>query len=60
MAVKLIHEGRFGHMVSYQSYHVGSVPIAEAVAKTKTVEPNGEIVQAARAIGISFGDQRPD
>ena len=55
-AVKLIEEGQFGHMVSYQSYSVGSVPINEAVEKVRRVEPDGEIVATARAVGISFGD----
>ena len=56
MAVKLIEEGKFGQMVSYQAYHVDSVPIEEAVNKLKLVDPEGEIVGAARAVGISFGD----
>lgn len=56
MAVKLAEEGQFGRMVSYQSYHVGSVPIEEAVNKLRVVNPEGEVVQAARAIGITFGD----
>ncbi len=55
-AVKLIEEGKFGHMVSYQSYHVDSVPIIEAVEKPRLVEPNSEIVQTARSVGICFGD----
>lgn len=56
MAAKLAAEGRFGRMVSYQSYHVDSVPIEEAVNKLRLVEPNSELVQAARAVGISLGD----
>jgi len=56
-AVKLVEEGKFGHMVSYQSYHVGSVPIGEAVKKPRLVEANSEIVETARAIGICFGDR---
>lgn len=56
-AVGLIQEGKFGHMVSYQSYHVDSVPISDAVEKPRLVEPNGEIVETARALGISFGDK---
>tara|TARA_B100000809_G_scaffold80773_1_gene79055 strand:- start:332 stop:502 length:171 start_codon:yes stop_codon:yes gene_type:complete len=56
MAVKLAAEGRFGQMVSYQSYHVDSVPIEEAVHKLRLVNPDGEVMQAARAIGINFGD----
>ncbi len=55
-AVDLIREGLFGHMVSYQSYHVGSVPIREAVEKLRVVPPEGEVVKAAEAIGISFGN----
>lgn len=55
-AVKLIEEKRFGRMVSYQQYHVGSVLIEDAVRKLKLVDPEGEIVAAARAVGISFGD----
>ncbi len=56
-AVDLIREGKFGQMVSYQSYHVGSVPINEAVDKLRLVEPDGEVVAAARAVGTSFGDE---
>ncbi len=55
-AVDLIHEGAFGQMVSYQQYHVGSVPIKEAVNELRLVEADGEVVNAARATGVSFGD----
>lgn len=55
MAVKLASEGQFGQMVSYQAYHVGSVSIKEAVHKIRAVDPDGEMVSAAKAIGISFG-----
>ncbi|BCX50360.1 ATP-dependent 6-phosphofructokinase [Haloferula helveola] len=56
MAVKLAEEGRFGRMVSYQAYHVDSVPIEEAVNQLRVVEPDGEMVQAAKAVGISLGE----
>ena len=55
-AVQLIVDGDFGKMVSYQQYHVGAVPIQDAVMKLRTVSKDSEIVQAARAIGVSFGD----
>jgi 6-phosphofructokinase 1 len=55
-AVKLAEEGGFGRMVSYQSYHVDSVPIEEAVHQLRTVDPTGEMVQVARSIGICLGD----
>ncbi len=56
MAVKLANEGKFGHMVSYQAYHVDSVPIEMAVNKLRLVEPQSELVLAAKAVGICFGD----
>ena len=55
-AVKLAQQGKFGHMVSYQAYHVGSVTIEEAVNKLNLVDPNGEVVHAAKAVGICMGD----
>ncbi|MES2440929.1 MAG: ATP-dependent 6-phosphofructokinase [Verrucomicrobiota bacterium] len=56
MAVKLAAEGAFGRMVSYQSYHVDSVEIEEAVHQLRLVEPESELVQAAKAVGICLGD----
>jgi 6-phosphofructokinase 1 len=55
-AVQLANEGHFGAMVSYQNYQVRQVPIAEAVNRLKLVPPNGEMVQTARDVDISFGD----
>lgn len=56
MAVKLAEEGAFGRMVSYQAYHVDSVPIEEAVHQLRLVEPDSELVLAAKAVGICLGD----
>ena len=55
-AVRLINEGHFGSMVSYQNYQVRHVPIADAVNRLRLVPPNGEMVQTARDVEISFGD----
>jgi len=55
-AVQLIEEGKFGYMVSYQNYLTQEVPIRDAVHRLRTVNPNSQMVQAARALGISFGD----
>ena len=55
-AVDLIEKGTFGHMVSYDAYKVGSVPIEEAVHQLRLVDPEGEMVDTARALGICFGD----
>ena len=55
-AVKLIHEKHFGSMVSYQNYQVRHVPIADAVNRLRLVPVDGEMVQTARDVEISFGD----
>lgn len=55
-AVELISKKKFGHMVSYQNYEIGGVPIAQAVARIRTVPPKGQFVQTAREVGICFGD----
>ena len=56
MAVKLAAEGGFGRMVSYQAYRVDSVSIEEAVHQLRLVEPDSELVLAAKAVGICLGD----
>lgn len=56
MAVKLAEQKAFGRMVSYQAYHVDSVPIEEAVNQLRLVNPDGEVVRAAKAVGICMGD----
>ncbi|MDB9741822.1 6-phosphofructokinase [Akkermansiaceae bacterium] len=55
-AIELVERAEFGKMVSYQSYHVGSVFITEAINQLRLVEPDGEVIQTARAIGICLGD----
>jgi 6-phosphofructokinase 1 len=54
-AVRLIIERKFGHMVTYQPPDMLSVPIIDAI-KLATVNTSCSAVQAARALGISFGD----
>ena len=55
-AVQLIAGGKFGRMVAFQPPDTASVKISDAVGRLRTVPPGGEIVQTARALGISFGD----
>ncbi len=59
-AVRLIKEERFGEMICSQPPEMTSVPIMEAVNVLRQVDPNGPAVQAARALGISFGDRPAD
>ena len=56
MAVKLCKEKQFGRMVSYQAYHVDSVPIEEAVNQLRLVDPDSDLLLAAKAVGICMGD----
>ncbi|MBX7157573.1 MAG: 6-phosphofructokinase [Verrucomicrobiae bacterium] len=56
-AVELIYQEKYGHMVSYQGYQIGSVSIAEAINQPKLVPPDGQVVQGAKLMGISFGDE---
>lgn len=55
-AVDLIAQGGFGKMVCLRNTRIEAVDIAEAIGKLKTVDPNGQMVRTAKAIGISFGD----
>jgi len=55
-AVDLIAEGGFGKMVCLRNERIEAVSMADAVGQLKTVDPHGQIVNTARAIGISFGD----
>jgi 6-phosphofructokinase len=55
-AVRLIVERKFGQMVTYQPPDMNDVPILDAI-KLATVSPICSAVQAARALGVSFGDE---
>ncbi|MBZ5570951.1 MAG: ATP-dependent 6-phosphofructokinase [Acidobacteriia bacterium] len=55
-AVELIARGEFGKMVCLRNAAIGCVRIADAIGRLKTVDPQGEMVRTARAIGICFGD----
>jgi 6-phosphofructokinase 1 len=55
-AVRLVHEGRFGQMVCYRPPDIASVAISQAITTPATVDPAHSAVQAARALGIGFGD----
>lgn len=54
-AVDLIAQKQFGRMVCLKGNAISSCTLDEAVGHMKSVPPEGDIVRAARAIGISFG-----
>ncbi len=55
-AVQLIAEGKFGYMVASVPPKIVEVKITDAVGRLRTVPVEGDLVQTARALGISFGD----
>lgn len=55
-AAKCIARKQFGHMVALRGDTIMPVLIADAVSRPKYVDSQGEIVRAARSLGISFGD----
>ncbi len=55
-AVELLARNQFGRMVSLKENRIQSVPLEEAVRGVRVVDPQGELVMAARAVGACFGD----
>jgi ATP-dependent phosphofructokinase / diphosphate-dependent phosphofructokinase len=55
-AVRAIADEKWGYMVALQTPHIVTIPIEEALRETKRVDPTHDVVQTARAVGISFGD----
>ncbi|MGH2524397.1 MAG: 6-phosphofructokinase [Anaerolineales bacterium] len=54
-AVRLAAKGDWGRMVGLNGEKIEDVPLAEAIAVPKRVDPQGEPVQTARGVGIVFG-----
>ena len=54
-AVELIAAEKFGRMVALKGQQVTDVAISQAVAQLNRVDPEGELVLTAEALGISFG-----
>jgi 6-phosphofructokinase 1 len=57
-AANLVARQDFGKMVALRGDVITAVPIADAVSRPKSVDPNGEVVKAALSLGISFADGR--
>lgn len=55
-AVDLIAEQKYDQMVTWQNRQVVSVPIAEAIAQYRAVDPHGTLVKTARGLNICMGD----
>ena len=56
-AVELCMKGGFGRMVALQGDQIVDVSLEDVIGqKTKNVDPNGELVTIAKAMGVCFGD----
>lgn len=55
-AAWLAGQGDWGKMVAVRGSEIVPVPLADAVRIPKLVPPQGDRVQTARYIGVSFGD----
>lgn len=55
-AAELIHKGLFGNMVCLKNDEISYVKLEEVIGENKNVDPNGELVTAAKKLGISFGN----
>ncbi len=56
-AVDMVARKEFGRMVRLRGDTISSCTLDEALGRLKTVPPDSDMVQAARAIGITFGDR---
>jgi phosphofructokinase-like protein len=55
-AVELIRKGQFGVMVASAPPDIVARPLDEIVGKTKTVPLDSDLLAAAKALGVTFGD----
>lgn len=55
-AMELAINGEFGKMVSFRSNTIKYVSFEEATRESHFVKPNSYLVQAAKGLGITFGD----
>jgi ATP-dependent phosphofructokinase / diphosphate-dependent phosphofructokinase len=57
-AIGALAEGDAGCMVALRGPRIERVPLAESAGRTRSVDPAGEHVRAARSVGTIFGDER--
>lgn len=55
-AAQAIMDGKFGYMIAMINNKTKCVPLEDVAGKLKTVDPDSQMIQEAKRIGISFGD----
>ncbi|QIA07289.1 ATP-dependent 6-phosphofructokinase [Draconibacterium halophilum] len=56
-AARCIAEENFGTMVAVKANELTTVPLAEVGGKLRLVEPDFGLIEKARKMGVSFGDE---
>lgn len=56
-AAKLIRDGEYGNMVVVRDGEITKIPLSETAGKLKYVDPKSSIIEEAKLVGISFGDE---
>ncbi len=56
-ATQCIVEGSFGTMVALKNNGLTTVPLGEVGGKLRLIEPDLGLIQKARKMGVSFGDE---
>jgi 6-phosphofructokinase 1 len=56
-AAELAAKGAWGQMVALRGNDIVSIPIADAIREPKLVDPDCQLVQTARSLGVTFGDE---
>ncbi len=56
-AAELAATDRWGRMVCLRDRAIADVALDEAIARIKRVDPGSDLISAARAVGIRFGDE---
>lgn len=57
-AAQCIAEGCFGTMVAMKNNELTTVPLSEVGGRLRLVEPHLGLIQKARKMGVSFGDEK--
>ncbi len=56
-AFEMVLQKEYGKMVAYRHPNIVSVPLNEVISHYNFVDPDSDLVKAARGIGICMGDQ---
>ena len=56
-AAELIAKGEYGQMVAIKNGKIGSIPLEKVGGKLSLVDPNDQLIEKARKLGVFFGDE---